>query len=167
MQLLGALVGLVALSEATGGLFGMVFLSIGHLRLFVLLYWHFEGRYFQVAVPWLYMLLAWGVVWLWDRLRGLLHGQVQSPWLAWSVPLLATRGLPLALARQSYRPPHLRHPPHQLHGRHGLAQSQNSTPADVVMTRDPWELNWYTGRKAVMIPFEDLDTIKRSPRNTA
>jgi hypothetical protein len=39
--------------------------------------------------------------------------------------------------------------------------SQNSTPADVVMTRDPWELNWHTGRKAVMIPFEDLETIKR------
>jgi hypothetical protein len=41
---------------------------------------------------------------------------------------------------------------------------QHSTPQDVVMTRDPWELNWYTGRKAVMVPNDDLATIERVAR---
>jgi hypothetical protein len=39
-----------------------------------------------------------------------------------------------------------------------------STPADIVMTRDPWELSWYTRRKAVMIPFDDIATIERIAR---
>ena len=38
---------------------------------------------------------------------------------------------------------------------------QNSSPQDVIMTRDPWELNWYTGRKAVMVPNDDRPTIHR------
>jgi hypothetical protein len=32
------------------------------------------------------------------------------------------------------------------------------------MTRDPWELNWHTGRKAVMIPHDDRATIERVAR---
>jgi hypothetical protein len=42
--------------------------------------------------------------------------------------------------------------------------ASNSSPSDVVMTRDPWELNWHSGRKAVMIPFDDLPTIEQVAR---
>jgi hypothetical protein len=41
---------------------------------------------------------------------------------------------------------------------------ENSGPEDVVMTRDPWELNWYARRKAVMIPNDDLRTIEAVAR---
>ena len=39
--------------------------------------------------------------------------------------------------------------------------SDKSTAQDVVMTRDPWEVNWYTRLPAVMIPFDDLPTVQR------
>jgi len=32
------------------------------------------------------------------------------------------------------------------------------------MTRDPWELSWYTRREAVMIPFDDMAIIERIAR---
>ena len=36
-----------------------------------------------------------------------------------------------------------------------------NTPSDaVVMSRDPWELNWYSERKAVMIPWGPLEDIR-------
>src|SRR5206468_8240625 len=60
--------GLAAIPRQARSLYGMVSLSLGMYALFVLLYWHFEGRYFQVVVPWLYMLLAWAVFWILDLL---------------------------------------------------------------------------------------------------
>jgi hypothetical protein len=33
------------------------------------------------------------------------------------------------------------------------------------MTRDPWELNWYIDRRAVMIPNDDLATIEKVARD--
>ena len=50
LPLSGAVVGLAAASRRVANLFVMVGLSIGLYAVFVLLYWHFEGRYFQVAV---------------------------------------------------------------------------------------------------------------------
>src|SRR5205807_1474913 len=42
--------------------------------------------------------------------------------------------------------------------------SHNSTPSDIVMTRDPWELNWYTRLRAVMIPYDNLSTVQQVAR---
>ena len=36
----------------------------------------------------------------------------------------------------------------------------NTPPDAVIMTRDPWELNWYSQRRAVMIPMEPPDVIR-------
>jgi hypothetical protein len=159
LPLLGAAVGFAALSRRVASLFAMVFVSIAIYGLFVLLYWHFEGRYFQVAVPWLYMLFGWGVVWMWDRLRARFSSWKMS-WVAWSVPLLAMAAFawPSLSEIKDYltfdtRPTSFTVAMDWL--------SRNSTASDVVMTRDPWELNWYTERKAVMVPNDDLATVKK------
>jgi hypothetical protein len=162
LSMLGAALGVAVLSRRATGVFGMVGASIGLYVAFVLVYWHFEGRYFQVAVPWLYMLIAWGLVWLWDRVRlGVRDGSMGK-----AGPLVLAGGVVLMLW------PHLSaiseqvsmdtRPTGFVTTMRWLAE--NSTPADVVMTRDPWELNWYTRRRAVMIPYEDLPTIERIAR---
>jgi len=159
IALLGALVGVVALTRRAAALFGMVLLSLTLYGLFVLLYLHFEGRYFQVAVPWLYMLLGWGVVWLWDRLRALVPGG-QSQWVGWTVPMIALVLFMLPGIDQMHN--HLVYDTRPTSFTVAMDWlNKNSSPSDVIMTRDPWELNWYTGRKAVMIPFDDLYTIEQ------
>jgi hypothetical protein len=137
----------------------MVGLAIGLYAVFVLVYWHFEGRYFQVAVPWLLMLTAWGVFWTWDRLRESLEEGTVKRWglLILPVAVLALLVPPLLVIRDQIE--------REIQPT-GFAAAmrwlrENSTPEDVVMTRDPWELNWYTQRKAVMIPFGDLDSVRQ------
>ncbi len=157
-----ALMGLAALTRRAANLFGMVGLSIGLYIAFVLIYWHFEGRYFQVAVPWLFLLMAWGLFWAWDRLRETLRGGLGRRWGLTLLPIAIIALLwPHASAildqvERDTRPT-------------GFVTTMNllsemSTPADVVMTRDPWELSWYTRRQAVMIPFDDIATIERIAR---
>lgn len=152
-------VGLAATTRRVAGLFGMVGLCIGLYAAFVLGYWHYEGRYFQVAVPWLYMLLAWGLFWVWDRLRERLREGLGRRWSLLLLPLaLLAVALPsLAAIRTQIEAD--RRPTGFVAGMAWL--KANTTPSDVIMTRDPWELNWYAERKAVMIPNDDLATINR------
>jgi hypothetical protein len=159
LPLAAAALGLVALSRRAAGLFGLVALSAGLYGAFVLLYWHFEGRYFQMLIPWLYMLIAWGIVWLWDQLRGRIAPGGRRPWGLLVLPLaFAAFALTSVDALRSFLVYDTR-PTSFTVAMDWLAA--NSTPQDVIMTRDPWELNWHSGRKAVMIPYEDLSTIKR------
>jgi 4-amino-4-deoxy-L-arabinose transferase-like glycosyltransferase len=153
-----AALGLAGLTRRTANLFGLVAAAIGLYTAFILIYWHFEGRYFQVAVPWLLMLAAWGVFWTWDRLREGLREGTGRRWGLLALPVavgaLLITSVPVIVrqAELEVRPT-------------GFVETMrwleaNSTPDDVVMTRDPWELNWYTRRRAVMIPFNDLATIR-------
>jgi hypothetical protein len=162
VALAGALLGSATLRHRAAGLFGMVAAGLVLYGAFVLVYWHFEGRYFQVAVPWLYLLIARGLFWVWDRRRPAVRDGKAPAWglLALPVVLLAllwpqlraigdflvfdTRPTSFTVAMQWLE--------------------ANSRPEDVVMTRDPWELNWHTRRKAVMIPNDDLTTIERVAR---
>jgi len=162
LPLAGALLGLATLTRRAASLFGMVGLSLGLYAAFVLIYWHYEGRYFQVFVPWLLLLLAWGLIWMWDRLREMLREGLARRW-----GLLL---LPVAFIVLVW--PHVSAIRDQIErdmrptGFVATMQRLNelSGPDDVVMTRDPWELNWYTGRRAVMIPFDDLTTIEQVVR---
>ena len=157
IPLAGALLGMLVAPRRALRLAGMALFSIALYALVVLLYWHFEGRYFQVAIPWLYLLLAGAVVWLSDivgkAIRGV-AGQVVSTMLLAAMtaallwPQVASIGNFLVY---DTRPTSFTVAMEWL--------TNNSAPDDVVMTRDPWELNWYTRRKAVMIPFDNLDTI--------
>jgi hypothetical protein len=162
LPLAGALLGLAALTRRTANLFGMVGLSLGLYIAFVLIYWHFEGRYFQVAVPWLLLLLAWGLLWAWDRLRETLRGGLGRRWGLLLLPVTVVAllwphvSVILRQVETDTRPT-------------GFVETlrvlmERSAPEDVIMTRDPWELNWYTRRQAVMIPYDDIGTIERVAR---
>lgn len=162
LPLAGALVGLAASTRRVAGLFGMVGLCVLLYGLFVLTYWHYEGRYFQVAVPWLYMLLAWGLFWTWDRLRSALNDALARRWGLLLLPLFAAMLLWPSLDTMGKQIEADMQPTGIVRGMQWLRD--NSTPQDVIMTRDPWELNWYTERRAVMIPNEDLATIEKVAR---
>jgi hypothetical protein len=158
VPLLGALVGLVTGARRAARLFGLAFFSMGLYALFVLLYWHFEGRYFQVFIPWCYLLLAAALVWLADVIGTLWRGRWGR--IAGAAALVVLAG---AFAWPSLEPikndlTNTTRPTSFTVAMDWLVQ--NSTPSDVVMTRDPWELNWHSRRRAVMIPFDDLATIK-------
>lgn len=159
LPLTGAIVGLAAATRRTGSLFGVVGLSLGMYALFVLFYWHFEGRYFQVVVPWLSMLLAWGIFWVWDYLRRALREGVGRKWGLLLLPLAVAGFLWPSVSLVLDQAAHDTQPTGFVTTMEWL--KENSTAQDVVMTRDPWELNWYTGRGAVMIPNDDLQTIER------
>jgi hypothetical protein len=162
LPLTGALVGLAAATRRVVGLFGMVGLCTGLYGLFVLAYWHYEGRYFQVAVPWLYMLLAWGLLWAWDRLRTYLQEGLALRWGLLLLPLLSVMVLWPSLDTIGKQIEADLQPTGFVTGMQWLRD--HSTPQDVVMTRDPWELNWYTERRAVMIPNDDMATIEKVAR---
>jgi hypothetical protein len=162
LPLAGALIGLCTLGRRAANLFGMVGLSLLMYALFVLLYWHFEGRYFQVVIPWLYMLLAWGLIRVWDSVRAALGATAgrRLGLLLLPVGVLALLW-PSITAISDFTVYDTR--PTSFTVAMGWL-SKNSTASDVVMTRDPWELNWYTRRKAVMIPNDDFATIQRIAR---
>jgi hypothetical protein len=162
LPLTGALVGLAASTRRVAGLFGMVGLCVLLYGLFVLTYWHYEGRYFQAAVPWLYMLLAWGLFWTWDRLRAALNDGLGRRWGLLLLPLLAAMLLWPSLDMIGQQIESDVQPTGTVRGMQWLRD--HTTPQDVIMTRDPWELNWYTERPAVMIPNEDLATIEKVAR---
>ncbi|HEX8222167.1 MAG TPA: glycosyltransferase family 39 protein [Chloroflexia bacterium] len=162
LPLTGALVGLAASTRRVAGLFGMVGLCVLLYGLFVLTYWHYEGRYFQVAVPWLYMLLAWGIFWTWDRLRAALNDGLGRRWGLLLLPLLAAMLLWPSLDAIGKQIEEDVQPTGTARGM--LWLRDNTTPQDVIMTRDPWELNWYSERRAVMIPNDDLATIEKVAR---
>ncbi len=158
VPLLGAIMGLLTASRRAVRLFGLAFFSMGLYALFILLYWHFEGRYFQVLIPWCYLLLAGALVWLADVVGAAWRGR--SGKIASAVALVVLAG---AFVWPSFEPikndlTNTTRPTSFTVAMDWLVQ--NSTPADVVMTRDPWELNWHSRRRAVMIPFDDLATIK-------
>jgi hypothetical protein len=162
LPLSAALVGLVALTRRAANLFGMVGLSLILYSLSVLLYWHFEGRYFQVAVPWLYMLAAWGILWIWDRLREILREGLGRRWGLLFLPVAVAALLWPSLSAIRDQVESDTAPTGFVRDMQWLRD--NSTPAGIIMTRDPWELNWYTRRRAVMIPNDDLPTIERTMR---
>jgi 4-amino-4-deoxy-L-arabinose transferase-like glycosyltransferase len=162
VPLLGAGIGLVTASRRAVRLFGLAFFSMGLYALFILLYWHYEGRYFQVLIPWCYLLLAGGMVWLADVVGALWRGRTGK--VAAAIALVVLAG---AFMWPSFEPirndlTNTTRPTSFTVAMDWLVQ--NSTPSDVVMTRDPWELNWHSRRRAVMIPLDDLATIKEVAR---
>jgi hypothetical protein len=42
--------------------------------------------------------------------------------------------------------------------------SSNTAPDDVVMSRHPWHVNWYTEQPGVMIPYGDLAVVQEIAR---
>lgn len=118
---------------------------------FMIVYWHAnEPRYWVFVLPWLALLSARGLVWLVDCVASvpgramhltktvLLLGAVLAA-VTPSIQSIAT-AQPLDAARV-------------VADKDMYAYMRRELPTDaVVMTRVPWQLQWYSDRGAVMIP---------------
>ena len=125
--------------------------------LFVLLYWHNENRYFLVFVPWLLLYAAAGIDWAFDALATWFAGMRQRALVPlFAVVLLAAVIVP-DVNNIRYRAET------QTSGNEMVELSNwlkaNTTPNDVVMTRNPWEVSWHSDRRAVMLPLGSIDDV--------
>ncbi len=158
-----ALGGALSLRRRPARLFslvGAIFLLFG---VFICTYWHVEERYFVPFIPWLVLLAARGLWWLYDVLayRRDDHGRpVPSAW-AWlglaMVVLLCAQMVGPFFQETAAKLEQDRARTGELQAYAWLADEQNTDPQDVVMTRVPWQLTYYSGRRSVMIPQDGLE----------
>lgn len=132
--------------------------------LFLIVYWHTnEERYWVVVMPWL-ALFAAATAWsIYDRIAALSDGR----WTPFG--LLATVALIAAIIAPSWSPiaEKVRDEPNLYRADlNAYAWLKRNTPPDaVVMTRNPWQLNWHSERPALMIPYTtDRETFLRLAR---
>ncbi len=167
LRLLGsalALWGAVTLGrEATGRenrpavrLYGLVGTVLAGFGLFICTYWHVEERYFVPFIPWLALLASRGLWWFHDALayRRDERGHVVPRSLGW----LGVVWIVLAcsyLAQPFFGEIAQKRLMDQQKQEELLAYAwlaEHTAPDDVVMTRVPWQLTYYTHRRSVMIP---------------
>ncbi len=152
-----ALLGLIiGVSRRSG--FGLILAgAIVPYTLFVLLYWHYEIRYFLVVVPWLLLFAAAGIEWTYDALVTWFAGMWQR-----ALPPILVALLLLAVFIPAGRDISVRADA-QTGGDAMVAVSDwlaQNTPADaVIMTRNPWEVSWHSERRTVMLPLGSLDDV--------
>ncbi len=120
--------------------------------LFLIIYWHAnEERYFVVLMPWL-ALLASMMLWrLYARIAGLAHGR----WAPVGLLLLLLALYGIISPSWNKIDEKVRYEP-QLYAADLDAYSwlkAHTAPDAVMMTRNPWQLNWTAERPAVMIPY--------------
>ncbi|HMA36617.1 MAG TPA: glycosyltransferase family 39 protein, partial [Chloroflexia bacterium] len=131
--------------------------------LVVLLAWHYESRYFLVVVPWFYLGTAALAVGLGDYARRGLTRRARPFRLLAGGGLALAVGLVLALPGPALldiaeRAKSESHP--DTFAAAGRWAAANLPATAVVMTRNPWEFNWYAQRRAVMIPEGSLADIQ-------
>jgi hypothetical protein len=147
-----ALIGACGLLGARPRLAGLLLAAYLPYVLFLVLYWHAdEERYFVTAMPWLALLAAYALWRSYDRVAAIGDGR-------WAPLGLAMAAVAVVLIVQPSWPKiaeKVRGEP-QLYAADldAYAWLRSSTPAgSVMMTRNPWQLNWHAERPAVMIPF--------------
>jgi hypothetical protein len=162
LVVLGAAGGWLLAPRRLYGLLGAWVLALGGTSVATLLYWHYEERYFMVYVPWAYLGLAGGLFWLWDRARTPPNAddapRQPGRWALAVLPLAVALLVPPMLQDIATQVEQAREPQPLIAAGEWLAA--NTPPDAVIMTRDPWELNWYSNRRAVMIPMEPPDVIR-------
>ena len=128
---------------------------------FVLLYWHYEARYLLVLVPWVLLYAAAGLVWLTDALAT--HtgraGRVLGPLVALALMLAVVVPGFMGIAAEARAQTDASDPVAI-----GRWIAANTPPDAVVMTRNPWEMSWHSGRRAVMLPLGTTDEIYATMR---
>lgn len=132
--------------------------------LFLIVYWHTnEERYWVVVMPWL-ALFASATLWcIYDRIAALSDGR----WTPFG--LLAVVALIAVIIAPSWSPiaEKVRDEPNLYRADlDAYDWLKRNTPSDaVVMTRNPWQLNWHSERPALMIPYTtDRETFLRLAR---
>lgn|GEM_PF-386748 len=147
-----AFLGMLAALRSRRGLLSLLLPAFGLYTLFLLTYWRTnEERYFVMLLPWL-ALFASGILWAgFDRLAAIGDGR-------WSpLGLILVCVTIVSIVQPSW--PEIAEKIEDEPGRWApdlaaYTWLRENTPPDVVMmTRIPWQLNWHTGRPAVMIPY--------------
>lgn len=146
-----SLLGIIAALRARWRLLSLLLLSFAPYTLFLLTYWRTnEERYFLMAMPWLALFAAW-MIWAgydrlaaigdrrWSPLAFILVGVAIVSILRPSWPMIATK---VQVEPQQWAPDIIAYEWLQT----------NTDPDAVMMTRNPWQLNWHAERPAVMIP---------------
>ena len=128
--------------------------SVTLYALFIGTYWHYERRYTLFLIPWGALLGASGLWWLHDRLAEARSRATAALGVLVVVALILTPQWDTL--QQNWRA--------DLRISNPLVVAwwtRDNTPADaIVMTRNPWEFSFHSERRSVMIPFDDLATIK-------
>lgn len=146
-----SLIGFLAALRRQRHLMSLLVLAFVPYTLFLTTYWHAnEERYFLMLIPWLALLASW-IIWsVYDRLAAIGDGR-------WSPAGLLLVGIAVVHIVQPSWPviaSKVQHEPDKwapdLLAYEWLAT--NTAPDSVIMTRNPWQLNWHTARPAVMIP---------------
>jgi hypothetical protein len=120
--------------------------------LFLVGYWHAnEERYFVMIMPWLALLASYALWRIYDRIALIGDGRWTPVGLALALSALVLAVQPSwpEIARKVQQEP-------QLYAADIDAYNwlrANTRPDDVMMTRLPWQLNWHSGRPALMIPY--------------
>ncbi len=152
-----ALLGLIVGAARRSG-FGLILAgAFVPYTLFVLLYWHEESRYFLVFVPWLLLFAAAGIEWTYDALVTWFAGMWQRALVSILAALLLLvvaipAGRDIAVGAET-----------ETGGNEMVVVSDwltaNTPPDAVIMTRNPWEVAWHSGRRTVMLPLGSLDDV--------
>lgn len=170
-----ALLTLTGSALALGGLFtlrrraarlyslvGSVFFLFG---VFICTYWHVEERYFVPFIPWLALLIARMLWWLYDVLACRHRGRDRPAvtgfaWLGLLVVLLVCLQITAPFSREVRSKRAMDQMKEQeLQAYAWLAE--HTDPDDVVMTRVPWQVTYYSARRTVMIPQDGVEEAER------
>ena len=156
------LLGLVVWQSHMSGMVRRL-LSIGFAPyvLFMVIYWHAnEPRYWVPLLPWMAMFAAVGMIAIYDRARQWFSGRLNG--LAF-VGLLAVIGLSVQPSVTYVQTRWTVDAQMVAADRDMYAYLRSKTPLSaVMMTRVPWQLNWYAERPALMIPADsDAPTLLR------
>lgn len=156
-----AVVGMVIGASRRAGFGALLMGAFVPYTAFVLLYWHYEARYFLVLVPWLLLYAAAGLIWLADTL--VTHtgrvGRVLGPLVALALTLAVVVPGVTGIAAEARAQTDASDPVAI-----GRWIAANTPPDAVVMTRNPWEMSWHSGRRAVMLPLGTTDEIYATMR---
>jgi hypothetical protein len=124
--------------------------------LFVLVYWHYEQRYFMFLVPWALALVggaAAGLFWHVTERCGPAARRLAVVGLVLGAALLLTPRVQQMSELTSLLTP----PAGDVVVGEWLAA--NTAQEAVVMTRVPWQISWHSQRRAVMIPLAPAEDI--------
>jgi hypothetical protein len=171
-----ALGGLLTLRRKAARLYSLVGAIFFLFGTFICTYWHVEERYFLPFIPWLAVLIGHGLWRIHDALaysnaRHFTDDQSQTAppeapekpfqkttgfgWLGLTAIILACFHLVTPFSQEAAAKINMDQAKAlEIQAYRWLAE--HSEPDDVVMTRVPWQVSYYTERRAVMIPQDGL-----------
>jgi hypothetical protein len=146
-----AIAGGIAALHSRRRLLTLLLLAFAPYTLFLITYWHAnEERYFLMVIPWLALLAAWVLWGVYDRMAAIGDGR----WSPLGLILVCLAIVTIIQPSWQIISSKVQHEPDKwAPDLAAYAWLKDHTPPDaVVMTRNPWQLNWHAERPALMIP---------------